>query len=306
MAQSTVAAVDTSFIFIMAFAFLLFALIMFLMLFFVVRYRRSRNPVPEETRANPWMEVGWIAAALILVLLMFFSGLTGFQFLRRPPSGAMNVTVTARQWSWLFQYENGHTTTELVVPQGKPVSLALVSQDVIHSFYVPDFRVKQDVVPGMTTRAWFQADRPGTHDILCAEYCGLEHSQMMSRVVVVTEADFARWYAGDEEAIPGVESLENNPTGEKLLRIKGCLDCHSTNGAKGIGPTFKGLYGSRVDVTTAGRKRTVVADEEYCRRSLIDPGADVLVGYRDSMPSEKGKLTEAEVAEIVTFLESLR
>ena len=306
MAQSTVAAVDTSFIFIMAFAFLLFALIMFLMLFFVVRYRRSRNPVPEETRANPWMEAGWIAAALILVLLMFFSGLTGFQFLRRPPSGAMNVTVTARQWSWLFQYENGHKSTELVVPQGKPVSLAMVSQDVIHSFYVPDFRVKQDVVPGMTTRAWFQADRPGTHDILCAEYCGLEHSQMMSRVVVVTEADFARWYAGDEEAIPGVESLENNPTGEKLLRIKGCLDCHSTNGAKGIGPTFKGLYGSRVDVTTAGRKRTVVADEEYCRRSLIDPGADVLVGYRDSMPSEKGKLTEAEVAEIVTFLESLR
>jgi len=306
MAQSTVAAVDTSFIFIMAFAFLLFALIMFLMLFFVVRYRRSRNPVPEETRANPWMEAGWIAAALLLVLLMFFSGLTGFQFLRRPPSGAMKVTVTARQWSWLFQYENGHTTTELVVPQGKPVSLALVSQDVIHSFYVPDFRVKQDVVPGMTTRAWFQADRPGTHDILCAEYCGLEHSRMMSRVVVVTEADFARWYAGDEKAIPGVESLEKNPTEEKLLRIKGCLDCHSTNGAKGIGPTFKGLYGSRVDVTTAGRKRTVVADEEYCRRSLIDPGADVLVGYRDSMPSEKGKLTETEVAEIVTFLESLR
>jgi cytochrome c oxidase subunit 2 len=158
----------------------------------------------------------------------------------------------------------------------------------------------------MTTRAWFQADAPGAHDILCAEYCGLEHSQMLSRVIVASEADFARWYAGDEQAIPGVESLEKNPTGEKLLRIKGCLDCHSTDGRKGIGPTFKDLYGSRVDVITAGRNRTVTVDADYCRRSLIDPGADVLAGYRDSMPSEKGKLTEAEIADIVTYLESLR
>lgn len=306
MAQSTVAAVDTAFIFIIAFAFLLFALIIFLMLYFVVRYHRSRNPAAEETRAHPWMEVGWIAAALVLVLLMFFSGLTGFQFLRRPPSGAMKVTVTARQWSWLFQYENGHRSTELVVPQGSPVALALVSQDVIHSFYVPDFRIKQDVVPGMTTRAWFQADAPGEHDILCAEYCGLEHSRMMSRVVVVPESDFAKWYAGDDDAIPGVESLEKSPTGAKLLRIKGCLDCHSVDGTRGIGPTFKGLYGSRVEVTTAGRKRTVDADADYCRRSMLDPGADVLAGYRDIMPSEKGKLTEAELAEIITALEGLK
>jgi cytochrome c oxidase subunit II len=304
--ESTVEAVDTGFIFIMAFAVLLFALIIFLMVFFVVRYRRSRSPVAEETRPHPLMEAGWIAAALALVLLMFFSGLTGFQFLRRPPSGALRVTVTARQWSWLFTYENGHRSSELVVPVGKPVSLALVSQDVIHGFYVPDLRIKQDVVPGMTTRAWFQADAPGEHDILCTQYCGLQHSKMLSRVVAVPAADFDRWYAGDEAVVPGVEALEKNPTGEKLLRHWGCLDCHSTDGSNGVGPSFKGLYGSKVEVTTAGRHRTIVADETYCRRSILEPGADVLKGYRDLMPSGKGKLTDEEIGRIIAAIEELR
>jgi cytochrome c oxidase subunit II len=304
--QSTAAVVDTAFIFIMAFAFLLFALIIFLMVYFVVRYRRSRNPVAEEPRPHPWMEAGWIAAALVLVLLMFFSGLTGFQFLRRPPSGALRVTVTARQWSWLFTYENGHKSSELVVPQGRPVSLAMVSQDVIHGFFVPDFRVKQDIVPGMTTRAWFQADTPGTHDILCTQYCGLQHSKMQSRVVVVPQADFQKWYEGDELAIPGVEALESSPSGEKLLRHWGCMDCHSTDGSKGIGPSFKGLYDAKVEVTTAGKHRTVVADEPYCRRSILDPGADVVDGYRDMMPSGKGKLTDEEIDQILAAIETLR
>ena len=304
--QSTTAVVDTAFIFIMAFAFLLFALVIFLTVYFVVRYRRSRNPVAEETRPNPWMEAGWIAAALALVLLMFFSGLTGFQFLRRPPSGALRVTVTARQWSWLFTYENGHKSLELVVPQGRPVSLAMVSQDVIHGFFVPDFRVKQDVVPGMTTRAWFQADAPGAHDILCTQYCGLQHSKMQSRVVVVPEADFQRWYEGDEAAIAGVEALEKSPTGDKLLRHWGCLDCHSTDGSAGIGPTFKGLYDSTVRVSAAGKSRTVVADETYCRRSILDPGAEVVDGYRDAMPAGRGKLTDEEIAQIIAALEALQ
>jgi cytochrome c oxidase subunit II len=303
--QSTVAAVDTAFIFIMAFAFLLFALIVFLTVYFVVRYRRARSPVAEETRVPAWMEVAWIAAALVLVLLLFFAGLSGFSFLRRPPADSLRVTVTARQWSWLFTYENGHKSSDLVVPQGRPVSLSLVSQDVIHSFFVPAMRVKQDVVPGMTTRAWFRADEPGELDILCAEYCGLEHSKMSARLVVVPEADFARWYAGDETSLPGVASLEKNPTGEKLLRHWGCLDCHSSDGSPGIGPTFKGLYESRVQVTSRGKHFTVVADEAYCRRSILDPGAEVVDGYRDLMPAGKGKLTAEEVEAILTAIEGL-
>lgn len=304
--EPTVAAVDTAFIFIMAFAFLLFALVVFLMVYFVVRYRRARNPVAEETRPHPWMEAGWIAAAVALVLLLFFSGLTGFRFLRRPPTDALRVTVTARQWSWLFTYENGHRSSELVVPVGRPVALALVSQDVIHGFFVPDLRIKQDVVPGMTTRAWFQLDAPGEHDILCTQYCGLEHSKMLSRVVAVPPDSFQKWYAGDDSAVPGVDSLEKNPTGAKLLRHWGCLDCHSTDGSKGVGPSFKGLYGSTTEVTTAGRHRTLTVDTAYCRRSMLEPGADVVDGYRDLMPSEKGKLTDEEIGRIIAAIEALR
>ena len=306
MYASTVAAVDTAFIYIMAFAFLLFALVIFLMLYFVFRYRRSRNPVAQETRDTPLLEIGWIAAALLLVISMFFAGLSGFTFLKRPPSGSMRVTVIARQWSWLFRYENGRTSDTLVVPQGKPVALALISQDVIHGFYVPDFRIKQDVVPGMTTRAWFQSDALGAHDVLCTQYCGLEHSRMLSSVVVVPPADFTKWYAGEEVEIEGVVSLTETPEGEALLRQKGCLDCHSLDGSKRIGPSLKGLYESTVEVFTSGKRRSIAADEEYCTRSILDPGADVVEGYKDMMPTGTGKYTDAELHEMVEFLKTLK
>jgi cytochrome c oxidase subunit II len=303
--DTTVAAVDSAFIYVMAFVVLLFALIVFFLVYFTVRYSRSRNPVPEEVRPNPWLEAAWILASLILALTMFYSGLVGFRFLRRPPADSMRVTVTARQWSWLFQYENGRKSDVLVVPRSKPVNLALVSLDVIHGFYVPAFRIKQDVVPGMTTRTWFAAADLGSFDVLCSQYCGLEHSKMMSRVVVLSPEDFSRWYAGEEVGLPGVPDLEETPKGTTMLKLKGCLDCHSLDGSPLVGPTFHGLFGSRVQVVTEGKKRMVTADEDYLRRSILDPNVDVVAGFRPMMPPEKGNLTAEEIEETVETLKTL-
>ena len=306
MPGSTISAVNDAFIIIMAFSILLFALIIFLMVYFVVRYRRSRNPEPTETKPHPWMELGWTAGAFLIVLAMFFAGLTGFTFLRRVPPDSLKVTVIARQWSWLFQYENGRKSGELVVPQGRPVALTLVSQDVIHGFFVPALRVKQDVVPGMTTRAWFQADAAGSYDVLCSSYCGMQHSKMLSKVVAVPEEDFRKWYAGESVETAGIGALAAKPQGAELLKKKGCLDCHSLDGSKSIGPTLKGLYGRSETVVTDGKRRTVIADDEYCRTSIVDPGADIVLGFKDMMPSGRGTYSDEDLHEIIEFLQTLK
>ncbi len=302
MATSTFV-VDSVFITIVAFGVLLFAGIVFLLVYFVVRYRRSRNPEPAPAGRTGWLEVLWIALPTLLVLAMFFYGLTGFTFLRRTPPGAMTVKVTARQWSWLFTYENGRTSPDLVVPVDRDVRVLLSSVDVIHGFFVPALRIKQDAVPGMTTHLWFRATEPGTTDILCSQYCGERHSDMLATLAVVSADQFAAWYAGQEVAIPGLKVFAS--PGERLLQMKGCLGCHSIDGSRMVGPTLKGLYGSEVRVLTGGKERTAVVDEAYCRTALFDPGADIVVGYRNQMPSEQGHVSDQEFREILAYLEQI-
>ena len=306
MPENTIAAVDTTFIYILAFAFLLFALIVFAMLYFVVRYRRSRNPQPADISGNWLLELGAIVVSALLALTMFSYGLTGFQYLRRPPPDSLRVKATARQWSWLFEYDSGLKSPDLVVPQGRSIALDMVSRDVIHGFFAPAYRVKQDVVPGMTTHAWFRAEVLGVSDILCTQYCGLQHSKMLSRIVVVSPRDFAEWYAGREVSVPELQA-GGVPEALAILRERGCLDCHSLDGSKLVGPTFKGLYGSTVTVLTAGKRRTVVADEAYIRTSVLDPGADVTEGYQSIMPVAAGaqRLTDDQLHEIAEYLKTL-
>ena len=311
MPTTTTAAVDSAFIYIIVFCFLLFAAIIFLTVFFAVRYRRSRNPIPADISGNPLLEGAAIGVMLLLVLPMFFYGLTGFRFLRTAPAGSMNVTVTARQWSWLFTYENGKKSTDLVVPQGRDIALTMVSTDVIHGFFAPAYRIKQDVVPGMKTRAWFKAASLGASDILCTQYCGLQHSKMLSMIYVISPADFEKWYAGQEVEIEGLTAQAETPEAEGLLRQNGCIDCHSLDGTKRVGPTFKGLFGAKVKVTTgglisAGKVRTVVADAAYIAKSVVDPSADIVVGYEDIMPSGRGLYTNEELREISDFIGRLK
>jgi len=210
--------------------------------------------------------------------------------------------VTARQWSWLFEYENGLKTTELRVPVGKPIELLLTSQDVIHSFYMPAFKIKKDAVPGMINHLWFEPTEVGTYDVLCAEYCGLQHSYMLTKVMVLPEEEFNQWYQKGEAE----REVKIPPRGFQLFQEKGCRACHSMDGTPLVGPTVKGLFGKTVIVLTDGKERKVVADENYLRKSLIEPNADIVKGFPPIMPSQKGLITDEELEGIIRYIKELK
>jgi cytochrome c oxidase subunit II len=180
----------------------LFLAIVATMVFFVIRYRRSRHPVAVEIPGNLALEIVWIVVPTVLAVGMFFMGLHGYQLLRQVPEGAMSIKVEAFAYGWEFQYDNGKKTQELYVPTGRPVRVEMTSRDVIHSFFAPDLHVKEDVVPGMKTTAWFVVDSPGEHTVLCAEYCGIGHSDMMTKIVAVPQEQFDAWYADKSKARP--------------------------------------------------------------------------------------------------------
>jgi cytochrome c oxidase subunit 2 len=292
--------VDNVFLYILAICIFLLALITFLMVFFVIHYRRENHPHPVDIEGSTWLEITWTVIPTLIVLTMFYYGLTGFEFLKKVPPGAMVVKVIARQWSWLFQYENGIQDGELRVPVGKPVKLLLTSQDVIHGFYAPAFRIKQDAVPGMTNYLWFQPTQTGTFDVMCSQYCGLEHSHMLSKIVVLPEEEFDEWYQGKKVAV----AVKGPPAGYKLYQEKGCFACHTIDGSPRVGPTFKGLYGKAVTVLTNGKERKVVADEAYLRKSILEPNADIVKGFPPVMPLEK--MTNEELTALVDYIKSLK
>lgn len=206
MYTSTTQAVDSTFIAIIALCILLFVGIMFFAVYFLVRYRRSRNPQPTNLHGNWILEMAWIGVATVLALAIFWYGLTSFQFLKAVPADSIRIHVTASQWSWLFTYENGRKSTDMVVPQGKDIALEMETKDVIHGFFIPAYRVKQDIVPGMITRLWFRPSGPGTADVLCTQYCGQEHSKMLATVYVVAPDVYEKWLAGEDVDIPGLTS----------------------------------------------------------------------------------------------------
>ncbi len=298
--------VDNVLIYITTFAVLLFLLITFLLVYFTVRYRRSRNPRPAEVPVNPWLELAWIALPTLLVLTMFFYGLTGFKFLRNPPADSLVVKVIARQWSWRFEYDNGFKTDKLIVPVDKPIRVQIASEDVIHSFFVPAFRIKQDAVPGLSTQAWFTVNVPGSYDILCAEYCGLLHSQMRSAVVAVSQEQFAEWYNGEDIEIAGIAPPTGPPGGEQLVAQLGCASCHSSDGSERVGPSFKGLFGAPTRVVNNGQTRSIVVDEAYLRSHILEHDRDIVAGYPDIMPAFKGKITDQELDQLIRYIEELR
>ncbi len=279
------------------------------MVFFVVRYSRKRNTEPQDIEGNVWLEVLWTVIPALLVLAMFYMGWKGFVFKRTVPPDAMLVKVTARMWSWGFEYENGAKSGELRLPAGRPVKLAITSVDVLHSLFIPAYRAKEDCVPGMETYLWFRPDEPGTHDLFCSEYCGPGHSAMMTKVVVLPEKEFAAWYAKAGPAVAGKQKLEEErkrPDGAKLFQEKGCFACHSTDGSPKVGPSLKGVYGHTMTVLTNGKERKITADDAYLRRSILDPAADIEKGFPPIMPPQKGLLSDAEVDALVEYLKTLK
>jgi cytochrome c oxidase subunit 2 len=298
--------VNDALIYILAFTALLFFLIIFLMTYFLVRFRKSRNPSPEEIKGSNLLEALWVIVPTLLVMTFFIYGLSGFNFLRRVPAGSLKIKVHARQWSWLFEYPNSRKSPDLIAPMGRNIECELYTADVIHGFYIPAFRIQQDIIPMIPGRVWFNAVEPGSYDILCSQYCGLNHSAMMAKLIVVAPDRFDAWLAGKITNISASSLPDSMPAGQRLILERGCASCHSMEGGRMAGPTFKGLFGSTVDVTTDGLLRKIPADRNYIRDSITSPGKDVVEGFPNIMPSGKDILSDHEIDEIVKTIEKLK
>jgi len=294
---TTTEAIDPVFTFIFVACLVLLVGITLVTAVFIIRYHRSRAPEPtSQVEGNIWLEIIWVALPSLLVLAMFYYGWAGYLALRNVPEGAMEVTATARMWSWTFTYPDGRTSPKLYVPVGKPVKVQLVSVDVLHGFYLPAFRVKRDAVPGMTNYAWFVASKPGSYDLFCSSYCGTGHSAMITTVEALPEAEFAAWLK--------LGAAEEKHPGQKLLEEHGCLGCHSLDGTPKIGPTLKGIWGRNVTVLTNGAERSITVDEAYLGRSIQEPNADVVKGFPPVMPAAALKPDETKA--IVEYLKEVK
>jgi cytochrome c oxidase subunit 2 len=289
--------VDAAFSYLLWIEVALLVLVTSAMVLFIIRYNRKKRKESENIEGSLLLEIIWTVVPVLIVLVMFYIGWKSFISIRKVPKEVMTINVTAQQWYWHFSYENGKQSGILRVPVGKPIKMLLTSMDVIHSFYIPAFRIKEDCVPKMQTYLWFTPTEVGSYDIFCTEYCGLGHSGMITKAVVMPEKEFYEWYAGRPAEAAKI-------SGRSLVESKGCLGCHTTDGTKKIGPTFKGLYGSRVTVLTNGTERTITADSEYIRRSILEPKADIVKGYPGIMPTLP--VTPAELDAIEEYIETLK
>jgi cytochrome c oxidase subunit II len=288
--------VDQAFWFILGSSVIMLLGITLTMIYFIVKYRRSQNPNPAQIEGSKRLELLWTILPTILVMVMFYYGWAGFKVMRHTPDDAYEIIVNARMWSWSFEYPNGVQSPELYVPTGKPISLKLRSADVIHSFFVPEFRLKEDCMPGRENHAWFATTRDGDFTIFCAEYCGDLHSQMLSKVVSVPQAEFDDWLV----------SNTGNISPDRLMAIKGCVACHTSDGTKLIGPSYKGMFGRTEMVKTGDVLREIVVDEEYIRRSILDPNADIVEGYPPVMPPMEGQITDEEIQVLIDHFKTLK
>ncbi|WP_432799045.1 cytochrome c oxidase subunit II [Poriferisphaera sp. WC338] len=279
------------------------------MIFFIIKYRRQTpDDQPHAHTHNTALEVTWTIIPLIIVLMIFVWGFRGFVGMATPPSNSYEVLVTAKKWSWIFTYPNGANSDVLHVPADRPIKLILESVDVIHSFYVPAFRTKKDVVPGRYNETWFEvkgdrngitAENPGEYDLFCAEYCGRDHSRMTTKVVVHTQESFNKWL---EEASNPAAGLTLPQYGEKLYRRNGCNACHSINGsaiANG-GPTFKDLFGYPQSLKNG---TTEIADDNFLYQAISQPNSHGIVGYQPIMPANR--LKQDEITAIIAYIKSL-
>ena len=283
-----------------------FVLISAVLIYFAVKYRRRSDD--EETpyiTGNQTLEIIWTVIPSILLILLFVYGFVVYKDMRTPPKDAVDITVTGKQWLWTFEYYNGKKTlNELYVRQNRPVRMVMRADDVIHSFFVPAFRVKQDLMPGRYTQLWFTPTKIGTFDIFCAEYCGTGHSKMLGKVIVLSPEAYDIWEKG--VAVDGGEAVASLPPaelGEKLYKGKGCNACHSVDGSVVIGPSFKGLYEREGELEDGA---SYTADENYIMQSILEPQEQIVKGFQPVMPSFKGILSDAEITAIIAYIKTLK
>jgi cytochrome c oxidase subunit II len=288
--------VDALYFFLIGLSIFFSVLIAGALVYFAVRFRRRT----EDQRSLPihgsmLLEVVWTAIPLAITMVIFGWGASLFFRMSRPPADAIQMYAIGKQWMWKFQHPDGRREiNQLHVPIGRAVKLTMSSEDVIHSFYVPAFRVKQDVVPGRYTTVWFEATKPGTYHLFCAEYCGTMHSGMVGQVVVLEPEAYQEWLGG---AVAGQTMAQ---AGEGLFDSLGCAACHR---AGGLGPELAGLYGAERPLASGA---TVKADDAYVRESILDPGAKLVKGYQPVMPIFHGQVSEEQLIQLLAYVKGLK
>jgi cytochrome c oxidase subunit II len=263
----------------------------------MIKYRRrSPDERPKAIEGSLPLEVLWTAIPTLIVAVIFVWGSSLYFQNSEPPPGAMEIFVTGKQWMWKVEHPEGQREiNELHVPLGRPVKLTMTSEDVIHDFFVPAFRVKKDVLPGRYSSLWFEPTKLGTFHLFCAQYCGAFHAGMLGSVIVVEPDEYERWLAGSVQG----ETLE--AVGEKLFRENGCITCHLADGT-GPAPSLLGVYGNTVRLTNG---QTLTADDAYIRESILSPAAKIVNGYKPIMPAFQGQLSEEQILDVVAYIRSL-
>jgi cytochrome c oxidase subunit 2 len=290
--------VDKLFNFVALASAILFVGVVVSIIYFVIKYRRrsdSEVPVPEhESRLLEWAT---IILPTILVMIVFTWGFRVFVTLSTAPPDSYEVIVRGKQWFWEFEYPNGIVNAnELYVPVGQPVRLKMSSADVIHSFFVPEFRIKHDVLPNRYSTVWFEAKEPGEYQIYCTEYCGTQHSAMLGKVVAVPQSEFDSWLEQQNQDLPPVE------LGAKLFQQYSCNACHSTTGATLVGPPLNGIMGRQVTFTDGA---SLTVDEDYIRESIVNPGVRVVEGFNPVMPPTFGSMSARQIDGLIAYIKSL-
>lgn len=293
--------VDELFVLLTVLSVVMFVLITGAAGYWVYKYKRKEGD--EKKLSTPTIhsvaiEIFWSVGPLLLCIVFFHMGAKQYMDARVAPGDSYVVNVSGRKWAWEFTYPNGKVDSKLHVPTGKPIKLVMNSQDVIHSFFIPDYRVKQDVLPGRYSTVWFKAEQPGTSVVFCTEYCGMSHSDMLTTVVAESPEEFQKWV--DYDPTTGKSLAE---VGQYFFNEKACSTCHSLDGSAkaGGGPSFKGLWG-RQEVLADGS--TVTVDENYLRESILVPNAKIVKGYQPVMPSFQGSLKERHLAGLIEFIKA--
>ena len=288
---------DALYFFLVAISLVGLIFVTFLILYFSLRYRRDKSPVATQIEGSTILEATWTIIPLALFLVVFvWGGLLYFR-IYNPPANSMNIYVVGKQWMWKAEHPGGqHEINALHVPVGQPVQLTMISQDVFHSFSIPDFRVKREVIPGRYSTVWFQATDPGTYHIFCTQYCGTLHSGMIGEVTAMSPADYKKWL---DQSNSGMSLAQN---GERLFASMGCNACHSGNAAA-RGPNLAGVYGSKLTLTDGSQ---VLVNDAYLRDAILNPSQHVTAGYAPIMPTYQGQISEDGLIDLVEFIKQLQ
>jgi cytochrome c oxidase subunit 2 len=263
---------------------------------FSIRYRAANHPVAEQVEGSTLLEATWTIIPLALFLVVFVWGALLYFRIYTPPSNSMNIYIVGKQWMWKAEHPGGqHEINALHVPTGRPVQLTMISQDVFHSFSIPDFRVKREVIPGRYSTVWFEATTPGTYHLFCTQYCGTNHSQMIGEITVLTPEDYQKWTQGSTSGM----SLAQN--GERLFASMGCNACHSGSAAA-RGPNLAGVFGSKLQLTNGSE---VLVNEAYLRDAILNPSQHVTAGYSPIMPTYQGQVSEDGLIDLVEYIKGL-